>query len=171
MGGILALAWRRYLDQLDAKPLKTKVGGTRASAARAGFAVGFHRKKKWQCAVRCQAASRWGRSNPAMTGAAVAAAIVASCKMKAGILVQLRLLAGEDTQVSGVAPQAVTAAVLAAGSDLLAQRLSSSKAAINWRRTLALAVGSSASSLVKAAQPWCKQAGCPQLLVSHACSR
>lgn len=43
--------------------------------------------------------------------------------------------------VVGCPLQAITAAILSAASDLLAQRLQGSrKAGINWRRTLALAV-------------------------------
>jgi hypothetical protein len=36
-GGILGLAWKRYLQQLDQKPLKTKVGASGGSGRRCGL--------------------------------------------------------------------------------------------------------------------------------------
>ena len=36
-GGILGLAWKRYLQQLDQKPLKTKVGASGSSGRRCGL--------------------------------------------------------------------------------------------------------------------------------------
>lgn len=114
-GSILELAWRRYLQQLEKRPLKTKV-------------------RQWPP----------GRTRPPSISSKHLVSPSASCRLQtlAMLLTVAHELAHLLARpLCSLSTQAITAGVLAGVSDLLAQRLSgTSSSGTNWRRTLAIAL-------------------------------